>query len=186
MSNEPIRTIDALIGLLGAGAVPGNEQGEHLDQLAHGLQCGHELAARYPDDVELQVAGLIHDIGHQLLPRGAVDEDEHDRIHGIVGGDAVRDLLGERVATLVELHVPAKRYLVTIESEYGDALSAMSTITLANQGGPMTADEVADFEAAPDTEAAVALRRADEAAKIPGRVVPGLEHWRPILESVAR
>ena len=36
----------------------------------------------------------------------------------IVAADAVRDLLGERVAALVELHVPAKRYLVTVDAGY--------------------------------------------------------------------
>ena len=179
------------MAVLAGGAKPGNptpgeHDGEGLDQLAHGLQCGHELAVEFPDDVELQVAGLIHDIGHALMPRGGLDDAQHDLIHGIVAGDAVRDLLGDRVASLVELHVPAKRYLVTVESSYGGVLSPMSAITLANQGGPMTPEEIEEFEALPELDAAVALRRADEAAKVPGRKVPGLDHWRPIIESLAR
>lgn len=180
MNVEPITTVDDLVALLAASS---STEGEGLGQLAHGLQCGHELAALYPDDVELQIAGLIHDIGHQLLPKD--DRVDHDLMHGIAAGDAVRSLLGDRVATLVELHVPAKRYLVTVDAGYGGVLSPMSTATLANQGGPMTADEIAAFEALPDGDAAVALRRADEAAKIPGRVVPGLDQWRPVLEQVA-
>ena len=192
MGVEPLPTVDDLVAVLAGWArpglsdcaAPGNEDGEQLDQLAHALQCAHELAERYPGDVELQVAGLIHDVGHALLPLD--DRVDHDLMHGIAAADAVRDLLGERVATLVELHVPAKRYLVTVESEYGDALSPMSTLTLANQGGPMTGVEVAEFEALPEFHGAVALRRADEAAKIPGCIVPDLDHWRPILDTVAR
>jgi predicted HD phosphohydrolase len=62
----------------------------------------------------------------------------------------------------------------------------MSAVTLVNQGGPMTPEEVEDFEALPELDAAVALRRADEAAKVPGRQVPGLAHWRPIIATLAR
>jgi predicted HD phosphohydrolase len=181
MPVQPITTVDQLLGLL---ADASSTEGEGLDQLAHGLQCAYELEQTHPDDPELQVAGLVHDIGHRLLPKD--DRVDHDLVHGVAAGDAVRDLLGERVATLVELHVPAKRYLVSVESEYGDVLSPMSALTLANQGGPMTPDEIDEFEELPELAAAVALRRADEAAKVPGREVPGLDHWRPIIESLAR
>jgi predicted HD phosphohydrolase len=181
MDVATLTTVDDLMGLL---ARCRSSEGEGLDQLAHGLQCAHELAVEFPDDVELQVAGLVHDIGHRLLPND--DRVDHDLMHGIAAGHAVRDLLGERVAALVELHVPAKRYLVSVESEYGDVLSPMSAITLANQGGPMTPEEIDEFEELPELDAAVALRRADEAAKVPGRIVPDLDHWRPIIESLAR
>ena len=175
-----LTTVDDLIGVLAGSR---STEGEGLDQLAHGLQCAHELAVVFPDDVELQVAGLVHDLGHQLLPKE--DRVDHDLMHGIAAGDAIRELLGERVATLVELHVPAKRYLVTVESAYGDALSPMSALTLANQGGPMTPEEIEGFEDLPELASAVALRRADEAAKVPGRNVPDLDHWRPIIETLA-
>jgi hypothetical protein len=33
---------------------------------------------------------------------------------------------------------------------------------------------------------ALTLRRADEAAKVVGAAVPGLDHWRPVVERVAR
>ena len=41
--------------------------------------------------------------------------------------------------------------------------------------------EVAALAAAPDLDALLALRRADDDAKVPGRVVPGLDTWRPLL-----
>lgn len=151
---------------------------DHVGQLAHGLQCAHELALTFPDDLELQVAGLVHDIGHDLVPGD-------DAGHGRAAADAVRTLFGERVADLVELHVPAKRYLVTVEVGYADILSGGSTSTLVNQGGPMTPREAAAFAALPLAAHAVALRIADDAAKVPGRVVPERGSWRPVLETVA-
>lgn len=145
--------------------------------LDHGLQCAAVLRQERPDDLELQVAGLVHDLGHVAVPH---DADGHGR-HGRV---LFSDLLGERVAALVELHVPAKRYLVTVESDYGDTLSAGSVRTLAEQGGPMTADEVAWFTAQRHHADALVLRRADEAAKVPGRQVPGLDQWAPRIEAL--
>lgn len=178
---SPLRSVDELMTLLArSGAVTDSrtEQGDRVGILDHGLQCADVLRRRSPDDVELQVAGLVHDLGHVVLP-GAADR------HGHVGRVLVADLLGERVADLVELHVAAKRYLVAVESTYHDGLSAGSIRTLAEQGGAMSPNEVAAFEAEPRHRDAIALRRADEAAKLPGRQVPGLDAWRPAIEQVA-
>lgn len=49
----------------------------------------------------------------------------------------------------------------------------------------MTSEEAAAFEADPDSTAAVALRRADDAGKVVGLRVPSLECWRPVVERVA-
>ena len=43
----------------------------------------------------------------------------------------------------VRLHVAAKRYLCTTESDYFSRLSADSVRSLALQGGNMSADEIA-------------------------------------------
>ena len=142
------------------------------------MQCAAQLAAVAPDDDELIVAGLVHDIGHRLQPAHPVE-------HGRFAADAVRGLLGERVATLVELHVPAKRYLVTVDDSYGSTLSTGSTASLVRQGGRLDDDERAALEQRPELTDALTLRRADEAAKDPDAVVPGLDHWRPLVEHVA-
>jgi predicted HD phosphohydrolase len=152
--------------------------GDVIDVLSHSLQCAAVLRQHCPMDVELHLGGLVHDIGHLLVPG---DADGHGR-HG---ADAVRELLGDRVADLVELHVPAKRYLVTTDPAYRESLSRGSTHTLALQGGPLSPGEVRAFEAHPQAEAALRLRRADEAAKVPGRSVPGLGTWRPALQLLA-
>jgi predicted HD phosphohydrolase len=134
------------------------------------------LAQAHPEDRELQVAGLVHDIGHRLGP---------DDRHGVLGAEQVRGLLGERVAGLVEAHVPAKRYLVTTDASYSALLSTQSTRTLDVQGGVLTPDELTRFVSSAYAADAVELRRADDAAKVPGRAVAPLRHWVPILEAVA-
>lgn len=164
---SPLSEIDDVVALVA------------LDLVEHGLQCAYELSLVAPDDLELQIAGLVHDIGHRLVPG---DEAGHGR-HG---ADAVRLLLGPRVADLVELHVPAKRYLVARERTYRDSLSADSIQTLALQGGPMRPLEMRGFEATPGAFDALLLRRADEAAKARGRAVPGIRDWLPAMASVAR
>jgi predicted HD phosphohydrolase len=170
-------TVDALIELLAElGRHPSPDDDSFTD-LDHGLQCAVELIAIRPDDQELALAGLVHDVGHRL----GSDEE-----HGRLGAEIVRPVLGDRVADLVEAHVPAKRFLVTTDPAYGAGLSADSTRTLILQGGGMTSGEAQRFRRLPFYEDAVALRRADEAAKVPGRPVPGLEHWVGALRDANR
>ncbi len=156
-----------------------NEDIAGLSILHHGLQCADLLAETDPDDPELQVAGLLHDVGHVLAP-GRED------VHGAVGADAVRPLLGERVAALIDGHVPAKRYLVTVDPDYRSRLSPGSRRTLELQGETMTGAEAAAFSRSPHFEGAVRLRRADEQAKDPGASVSALDSWRSVLKLVAR
>ncbi|WP_405488886.1 HD domain-containing protein [Nocardia sp. NBC_00511] len=155
-----------------------DRSGDPVDILDHDRQCAELLRERFPEDEELQVAGLAHDIGHVLVPGD-------DGGHGVNGANAVRELLGERVARLIELHVTAKRYLAATDSVHAAALSASSQRTLVAQGGPMTAAEIAVFEADPDFDAAIALRKADDAGKVVGLVVQPLPTWRPVIERVA-
>jgi predicted HD phosphohydrolase len=167
---------DLLVALAALGRTP-SEEAADFTELDHGLQCANELAALAPDDLELQVAGLVHDIGHQF---------GDDAAHGALGALAVRLLLGERVAALVEGHVPAKRYLVAVSPEYAGALSPVSIQTLAVQGGRLDAAEIEEFRRRPHWRDAVRLRRCDDSAKVPGRSVPGIDQWLPVIEAVAR
>jgi predicted HD phosphohydrolase len=148
-----------------------------LDALAHALQCGHLLASTHPDDTELAVAGLVHDIADVVRPE---DHARHDEL----GAALVEPLLGRRVAHLVASHVVAKRYLVTTDSSYRDSLSRRSVETLAAQGDVLEDAQVAALERDPDFDAIISLRRADERAKDPNAQVPGLDSWRVRLEAV--
>ena len=162
---------EAARDLTGAGEFGGYSLLEHL------LQCADLLAEWRPHDDELVVAGLVHDLGHVLA---GGDEDRH----GEVAAEFVRPLLGDRVADLVALHVPAKRYLVAVADGYGDLLSPASTASLSEQGAAMSVEEQRRFEAEPRAADAVLLRKADDQAKQAGRIVPGLDRWWPLLEAL--
>jgi predicted HD phosphohydrolase len=174
---EPIASVDALVELLARGSAVRDEP--ELDGLAHALQCGAILRAQHPEDAELAVAGLVHDISDIAHPD---DHTGHDRR----GAALVEPLLGPRVARLVGAHVVAKRYLVTTDPAYRDRLSGRSTETLAAQGDALADTELRALEADPDRDAILDLRRADERAKDPTARVPGLESWRALLTELAR
>jgi predicted HD phosphohydrolase len=168
--------IDELFATLAQGARA--RDGETVTLLAHALQCAQLLEASDPDDTELQVAGLVHDIGTTIEPN-------QPATHATTGARAVRALLGDRVADLVGRHDEAKRYLVTVDTAYRGRLSARSIETLADQGGLLDDAGRATFEASPGLEACVALRRADDDAKVPGLPTRRLETWRPAVDSLA-
>lgn len=172
-------TVDDVVAVLRAGELPGEDAETGMTTLDHHLQCADVLRRRRPLDSELQVAGLLHDIGHRLAPG-------RPELHGVVGRHYLAGLFGDRIGALVELHVDAKRYLVAAEPRYRHRLSAGSARTLVAQGESMSDHEVAAFRARPHHEDAVVLRRADEDAKTPGRPVPSLDEWIPVLEEVAR
>jgi predicted HD phosphohydrolase len=165
-----LRSGEELMNLLyacrGAWDTP-DRSGDPVDLHDHALQTAALLRRSRPADKELQVAGLVHDIGHLLQPGDDAGHADH-------AADAVRALLGERVAHLVLLHVPAKRYLATTSP--GRDLSAQSAVTLRTQGGPMSPAEAAAFERDP---------LADDAAKVVGLDAGVLEDWRTVLGIVA-
>ncbi|MGW7434467.1 HD domain-containing protein [Streptomyces sp. NPDC054849] len=114
----------------------------------HGLRTAALLRRSHPADKELQLAGLVHDLGRLLRPS---EEAEH----ALLTAEAVRPLLGERVARLVRLQAPA--------------------------GG---SGEVRDGGRA-DGDALTALRQARDAAGASGLDAGVPEDWRSLLELVA-
>jgi len=175
---EPVpgpHTVDDLFACLAVGDRAFD--GETIDLLAHGLQCAALLAAADPDDLELQIAGLLHDVGTIVAPG---QPSRHARI----GADVVRPLLGDRVAALVGGHDWAKRYLVTTDATYRERLSPRSIATLRGQGGLLDPTERSAFEQRSEFDALLALRRADDDAKEQGRAVPPLEHWRRAVDEL--
>jgi predicted HD phosphohydrolase len=149
-----------------------------VSQLDHALQTAALLERAHPDDAELSVAGLVHDIGH-LLPGGT------DEAHAEDAAAAVRGVLGQRVAGIVGLHVEAKRYLVGVEGGYDGELTDDSVISLRRQGGSLGEAEAAAFVRLPLAGDAVTLRRADDHGKAEGLVVHPLAWWVPRLRAVS-
>jgi predicted HD phosphohydrolase len=166
----PLATLDEL-----CAALVDERPGDVVTALAHALQCAWLLKQERPDDEELQLAGLVHDVASSLEPRPP-------GCHAAAGAELVRPLLGARIAALVAGHVVAKRWLVTCDASYRVRLSENSRATLAQQGEELTATERAAFEANPYAADCILLRRADDDAKRVGRVVPRLDSWKPIAE----
>ena len=176
VSAELPADVDGILDLLEESAE--FDDGEAVDLLTHALQCASLLAESHPSDLELQVAGLVHDLGHVLLPGD-------DLRHPAASAGLVAHVLGERVAFLVRHHADAKRYLVDTDPKYVEALSPRSRESLVAQGGPLAPEERALLEHSHDIDALCALRRADDAAKVPGATTPALLTWLPVLRAVA-
>jgi len=159
--------------------------GEAVTETEHALQAAN-LAVRSGADDEMVAAALLHDVGHLLHGLGEnVAEQGIDARHEDGGALWLRPYFGPGVTMPVQMHVAAKRYLCAVDPTYFDGLSDASRLSLKLQGGPMTTEEVTDFERNPHVRAAVAVRRWDDGSKVPGLEVPGLDVYRPVLEKVA-
>jgi phosphonate degradation associated HDIG domain protein len=159
--------------------------GEAVSQVEHALQSAHLAEAEGATDA-LVVAALLHDVGHLISghDEDAADQCIDDR-HEVAGAAWLSCRFGSGVVEPIRLHVAAKRYLCVVEPDYFLGLSPASRRSLELQGGPFRAEERAAFEANPHHRAAVRLRRWDDAAKVPGLAVPGLDHYLDRIEAAA-
>jgi predicted HD phosphohydrolase len=151
--------------------------GEDLSVLEHSLQTADILRQAFSDDVELQIAGLLHDIDHVI---GC-----HPSLHGDVAVAFLADLFPKPVTEMIRLHVPAKRFLIARDPTYRDRLTSASEATLRSQGEAMAIDEIELFQAEPLARRATALRRADEQAKSSSVRTSSLDAWREPLRALA-
>ncbi|ORZ00841.1 hypothetical protein BCR43DRAFT_485888 [Syncephalastrum racemosum] len=191
------KTADIVFNVLIEGSKQGYI-GEKISQLEHSLQAAAQAVEAKADD-ETVLAALLHDIGQfstaadqMLCDANSVEGDESEgskkkisvgvKGHERIGAEYLRNLgFSEKVAQLVESHVPVKRYLTGKDATYYESLSGASKLSLKYQGGPFTPEEVAEFEKDPLFEQKVQLRRWDDAAKVVDLKVPDLEFYRPIL-----
>lgn len=150
-----------------------------LTQRQHALQSAW-LAERQGCPAALIAASLLHDIGHLVHDLGddpaaaGVDDRHEERGHAFLAA-----WFGPEVTEPVRLHVAAKRCLCATEPGYAGRLAPDSVLSLSLQGGPMSAAEVAAFRALPQAEAALRLRRFDEAAKVKDLRTPPVAHFLP-------
>jgi phosphonate degradation associated HDIG domain protein len=157
--------------------------GEPVSQVEHALQTAWAAEKAHADS-PLIAAALLHDIGHLLhfLPEDCAAGGVDDR-HEELGARWVRRHFGQAVSEPIRLHVPAKRYLCATEPGYRERLSAASQLSLQLQGGAFSPQEAEAFRRRAHFEAALALRRWDEEAKVAGLATPDLAHFRPHLEA---
>src|SRR5215471_15368291 len=154
-----------------------------INQLQHALQAA-ALAEKDEAPAATVLASLLHDVGHMIhqlgenpAARGIAD------VHEELGAKWLAERFGPEVSEPVRLHVAAKRYLCTVESDYFGKLSPDSVRSLELQGGLMSADEVEQFRANPHHAEAVRLRRFDEAAKDPRAATPDFDHYLRHVET---
>lgn len=180
-----IGSVKTLMNLLAAG---GGEAyfGEPVTVLEHSLQAAWFIQRKGGKE-SLIAAALLHDLGHLLHSEG---EDAAgrglDTHHEDVGAEALAAHLPAEVLDPIRLHVAAKRYLCYAQPRYLAGLSPASVESLALQGGAMSPAEAEAFLALPNSRDAIALRRADDAAKVRGLEVPALESYRPLVMSLWR
>jgi phosphonate degradation associated HDIG domain protein len=157
--------------------------GEPVSQTEHALQAAW-AAEKAGASSALITAALLHDLGHLLHDLGENCAQEGvDDAHEVRAARALRDWFGPEVTEPIRLHVAAKRFLCASEPGYFERLSEASVLSLKLQGGPFSPEQLRDFQRNPHAEAAVALRRWDEEAKIEGLRTPDLEHFRPYMEA---
>jgi phosphonate degradation associated HDIG domain protein len=177
--------IEQILALLRRGASADYDSDE-VTQLAHALQCA-TLAEEAGASSSLVAAALLHDVGHLVHQLGTnVAGRGIDDRHEVRGRDFLGKFFAEDVTGPVRLHVDAKRYLCAADPGYFSILSPASVRSLALQGGPFPVALAEGFIGLPHANAAVQLRRWDEAAKVPGQVTPELDHFRPHLEAGLR
>jgi predicted HD phosphohydrolase len=173
-----MRDVESLIEVF-SRALPRSCEQEPVHHVEHGLQCAELLAQWFPDDLELSVAGLFHDLAH-CLPHA----EGHDLEHGRIAAELLSPIFPTRVCKLVELHVPAKRFLCTFDDAYGAGLSPISVRTMGLQGGEMPQWEADFYQDIAEWSDALHLRRADDLAKTPGTPTRSLDDWLPLLHTL--
>src|ERR1700759_1647251 len=89
-----------------------------VNQLQHALQAA-ALAEADNAPPATVLACLLHDVGHMVHQLGENRAGAGiDAVHEQLGADWLARRFGPEVSEPVRLHVAAKRYLCTVESDY--------------------------------------------------------------------
>lgn len=158
--------------------------GEPVSQTSHMVQCAMQAIA-VSADPELVLGAFLHDVGHLLRHQqqtAAMDTYGVANHEGIGAGYLRTKGFSERVCAIVEMHVPAKRYLVTTDPSYKEKLSEASIQTMVRwQGGLMSAGEAERFRMHPYFDDIIKVRMWDEEAKKQDAVLLSLPYFRKLI-----
>ncbi|KIC37523.1 (R)-1-hydroxy-2-trimethylaminoethylphosphonate oxygenase [Leisingera sp. ANG-M7] len=156
--------------------------GEPVTMAEHMLQ-GATIAEQNGQPEEIIVGALLHDIGHFTSEFGTFSmDDTEDRYHEEAGAEVLEQFFPSVITDCVRYHVAAKRYLCATKPEYFNRLSEASVHSLNLQGGPMDAEEVAEFEKNPNLKQIIAVRYLDEAGKRDDMETPDYWHFAPMVQ----
>ena len=173
--NEVVHAILALFGQRGERRY-GTEA---VTQTEHALQAA-QLAAQSGAASPLIAAALLHDIGH-LLDETSTEAsrslDSLDDRHEVRGQLWLSEHFTEEVTEPIRLHVPAKRYLCSVDPAYAKELSPTSYQSFLDQGGRMSNGELEAFAAEKHCDVALQLRRWDDQAKVANLPTPPIEDY---------
>ncbi|KAI7856473.1 hypothetical protein BDC45DRAFT_502846 [Circinella umbellata] len=176
------QVVDTVFKVLIDGGSKQDYIGEKISQLEHSLQAAVQALETKADN-ETILAALLHDI--ELEPTNSTTTSPNSTIsvgvtgHERIGAEYLRKLgFSNKVAQLVESHVPVKRYLTGKDHSYYESLSGASKLSLKYQGGPFKPEQVQEFEEDPLFELKVQVRKWDDAAKVVGLELPDLESYR--------
>jgi len=160
--------------------------GEKVSMAQHMLQSAQEAELSQADP-DLIVAALLHDIGHYTneIPDTVLMKGT-DNYHEEAGANFLADYFPPSVTEPVRRHVATKRYLCATDPEYFSRLSEASVYTLKVQGGPMSPDEVAEFEKSPHLDSCIKVRVWDDAGKDPDKTYPEFSYYRDLVQSLVR
>lgn len=156
--------------------------GEPVTMAEHMLQ-GAYFAETEGEDELIIVAALLHDIGHFTSEFGTFSmADIEDKYHEDAGARVLERFFPPVVTECVRQHVAAKRYLCATDTAYFGKLSEASVHSLNLQGGPMSAQEVRDFEKHPHLGEIIKVRHLDDRGKEAGLKTPDFAHYAPMVQ----
>lgn len=158
-----------------------NYFGEDVSKREHMIQAAVSAQEHMESEI-LVLACLLHDIGHLLK------KDDMNGLgvtnHGVVGKEYLEKIgMNKKVCKLVNGHVMAKRYLVSIDESYYEKLSDASKKTLEYQGGKMNEEEINSFEKDLDMIEILGVRYHDNnGKKINVKDLPTIELFIPLIK----
>ena len=179
MDNQTIYWIEKFFSDFGSS----NYYGENVSQYEHAAQCAL-LAIQNTTCQETQIAAFLHDIGH-FLPD--VQTDSMSELGNVNHEKVAAEWLlshrfSHKIASIVENHVFAKRYLCTTNPAYYSSLSDASKITLQFQGGLLNEYEQAEFQKHPFFSESLQVRHWDDQAKVVGMKLPNIHFFLSICK----
>ena len=161
---------------------------QHYDEIctqySHAAQCAG-LALQQKLSADTVVAAFLHDIGHLIAQQQNLTMTKQGYVnHCELGAIFLKENnFNDAVVAMVSQHVQAKRYLVAKNAGYEQTLSPASTLTLQQQGGPLSLQQANQFAAQPYFEEILQLRELDDCAKDPNMHIEPLSFWLDYLDN---